>query len=510
MRPTPALERRLTRALVVLAGLALLAATSAAPALASGDPSGAGTAIRSSAAAPVTPSIRQAPAPPFFAETGFALDDARLAEYFARRGGVRSFGFPTSRTFQLLGLPSQFFQRAVLQAHPDGSVRSLNLLDPGLLSFTRINGSTFPAADGRLAAAAPRPGQPNYGAAIVDFVRGNAPETFNGQPVRFFSTFSGSVTFADAFPAGRGDPNLLPLINLEIWGVPTSAPAVDPNNGNFIYQRFQRGIMHYDAGCRCTQGLLLADYLKALITGERLPADLEQQARNSPFLRQYNPDAPQGLARPAALAGTDLRDAFVRLEGPILVAAPAVAAPTPIRTRMRLDQGLWAAVDLLEGAGRMGPLNAIVESDTLLEFDDLPPAVHAKYSRIGVGPRRAPKRTIAVSTRWREADPTALATLIVHEGKHLEDDLARVDVQSREGCIQFEIRAFAEQAVAWQEFHGPGGKAEPQDDLERELNAWLAVHRRGPAELEARVRQLYSRACTTPTSSRSAATSPRV
>ena len=39
--------------------------------------------------------------------------------------------------------------------------------------------------------------------------------------------------------------------------------------------------MHYDDGCKCTQGLLLGDYLKALITGENLPIDLEAQAQEN-------------------------------------------------------------------------------------------------------------------------------------------------------------------------------------------------------------------------------------
>ena len=85
--------------------------------------------------------------------------------------------------------------------------------------------------------------------------------------------------------------------------MPTSLPAQDPNNGGFIYQRFQRGIMHYDAACRCTQGLLLADYFKALLTGENLPADLAAQAGDSPFLRQYAADRPIGLAPPSRAAG---------------------------------------------------------------------------------------------------------------------------------------------------------------------------------------------------------------
>jgi len=53
--------------------------------------------------------------------------------------------------------------------------------------------------------------------------------------------------------------NLIPLLNLQIWGAPTSQPAYDPANRNFIYQRFQRSIMHYDSTCNCNQGLLLDD-----------------------------------------------------------------------------------------------------------------------------------------------------------------------------------------------------------------------------------------------------------
>jgi hypothetical protein len=92
--------------------------------------------------------------------------------------------------------------------------------------------------------------------------------------------------------------------------VPTSRPTYDPNNRNFVYQRFQRGIMHYDAGCNCTNGILLADYLKAIITGRNLPADLAEQAKASQYLRQYNASKPRWLDRPEALGGTDLTGAF--------------------------------------------------------------------------------------------------------------------------------------------------------------------------------------------------------
>ena len=434
----------------------------------------------------------------YFPETGFGIEEPRIADYFTRRGQVKTFGYPISRTVQFLGLPTQFFQRIVLQIGPDGGVRPLNLFDADFLPYTRVNGSTFPAADPRLTAAAPAPDQAGYASAVLEFVRRNAPETFGGQPVRFFSTFNGTVSPADAFPRG-GDTGLLPLMNLEIWGVPTSAPAQDPNNGNFVYQRFQRGIMHYDAGCRCTQGLLLADYFKAILTGENLPGDLREQARASAFLGQYKPGGPRALSRPGVLPDTDLSDGFARQERPVSLATlgPASASATgPMRTRIRLDVNLAPAIDALEETDRIGALNAIAESDTRVAFGPLPWANDAKalarYTRVDQEGGRPPSRSIIVNNRLRGVDPKALATVISHEAKHLEDDLAGYDTGSSEACFQFEIRAFSEQAVVWHGFYGPNGKAPPADGLDEELNSWLADYRRGPAELERRVRRAYS------------------
>ena len=445
----------------------------------------------------------------YFPETGFAVEEPKFVEYFVRRGRVPTFGFPISRSIRFQGLPTQFFQRIVIQLGPDGSVRPLNLLDPGLLPYTQVNGSTFPAPNERLAALAPTPGQPGYGPEVLEFVRRNAPETFNGQPVRFFSTFNSTVSPDVAFGPGGGDASLLPLINLEIWGVPTSLPTQDPNNDGFIYQRFQRGIMHYDAACRCTQGLLLADYFKALLTGENLPVDLAAQASASPYLRQYSPDRPTGLRQPTTLPGTDLTAAFLRQAAPSTASTvPSVTAASvsstassassnALRARIRLGDGLGTSIDALEATGQTGPLLPILDTDTEISFGPLPEAVHARYSRIGSGGGSA-IRSIVVNARWQDSDPRAIATLIVHEAKHLEDDLAGVDPRSPEACFQFEVRAFTQQAVAWQAFYGPGGKARAADELDAELNVWLSVHRRGPGEIEKRVRQLYAKACSQP------------
>jgi polysaccharide biosynthesis protein PslG len=260
-------------------------------------------------ASPLAPAAAQTTDPRFFSQTNFRIDTDAFWNFFQGRGGVRTFGYPVSRTFRLDGFQVQIFQRIVMQLQPDGSVATLNLLDPGLLPYTRINGSTFPAPDPALVSQTPPVSDPDYSTKIIDFTLANAPDTFEGLPVNFGTTFSNTVTAADA----PNDPaSLLPLFNLQIWGAPTSPPAYDPGNRNFVYQRFQRGIMHFDSSCMCTQGLLLADYLKSLLTGQNLPPDLAQQAQadRSRFLNQYAPSQPLWIARPAELPGSDLTNAF--------------------------------------------------------------------------------------------------------------------------------------------------------------------------------------------------------
>ena len=113
-----------------------------------------------------------------------------------------------------------------------------------------------------------------------------------------------------AFPNG-GNDNLLAGIQLEMWGIPTSAPMVDPNNHNFIYMRWQRGIMHFDGTCNCTRGILLADYLKSILTGQNMPSDVASEAAGSPLLNQVDPTQPHWVHNASLLPNTDFTNAFV-------------------------------------------------------------------------------------------------------------------------------------------------------------------------------------------------------
>ncbi|HLH72275.1 MAG TPA: DUF4232 domain-containing protein [Chloroflexota bacterium] len=242
----------------------------------------------------------------YFPQTGFRIDNDTIWDYFNRRGGVPTFGFPVSRTFLFQGFQVQFFQRRIVQLAPNGQARLLNVLDPGLMPFNSFNFAAVPPYDAGLVATAPNP---TDAAATLAFVQAHAPDTFQGLPVNFYQTFINTVPFIVAFPSG-GNSALVPGFDLEMWGIPTSAPTFDPNNHNFVYLRFQRGIMHFDATCTCTQGLLLADYLKSILTGVNLPADLNQEASTSPFYKQYDPGVPNWVRDPSLLPATDLTNAF--------------------------------------------------------------------------------------------------------------------------------------------------------------------------------------------------------
>jgi hypothetical protein len=231
----------------------------------------------------------------YFAETGYRIDDDAIWSYFVARGRVPIFGFPVSRTFVLLGCRVQIFQRQVAQDCAGREVALMNLLDPDIFPYDHVNGSQLPPADPALKAETPTVGSPGYAAAIVDFIRSQAPDTFDSLAVAFGQTFFGSAN---------------PLISLEVWGAPISQPRRDPSNTNFVYQRFQRGVMHFDATTGRTQPLLLADYLKGILRGRDLPDDLAAAARGSKYFAQYCPTAEHWLCRSGDLPATDLTFAF--------------------------------------------------------------------------------------------------------------------------------------------------------------------------------------------------------
>jgi hypothetical protein len=228
----------------------------------------------------------------FFGQTGFRIDNDDIWGFFQQYGGIATFGYPVSRTIGFLGCPVQMFQRQIIQDCPGQGAALINLLDPDIFPYTQVNGSTFPAPDPTIKSNTPPVSSPTYSTDIMNFVAQVVPNDFGGQPVGFLDHFNS-------------------LGGLTIWGAPISNPQPDPNNANFIYQRFQRGIMHFIAGTG-TESVLLADFLKAIMMNENVPPDLLAQSRESRFFNQYCPGQTMWLCRPADLPGTDLTFAFVQ------------------------------------------------------------------------------------------------------------------------------------------------------------------------------------------------------
>lgn len=253
----------------------------------------------------------EAPAVPhdarYFAETRYRIDNDQIWNYFNARGGIDIFGFPVSRTFTFLGCTSQIFQRQIAQVCQGTGARLMNVLDD-LFPYTQVNFAHFPDVNQDMKNGTPGVGEPNYDTRMLDFVRANAPDTFSGLNVRFQSTFFGLITAA---MLGTNDQGIVNITNLEVWGAPISPPQFDPNNQDFVYQRFQRGIMHHIASQNSTRAVLLADYVKQLMRdSEELPIDLREQAQNDRLFRQYCPGAPQWVCRPDVLPASDLTFAF--------------------------------------------------------------------------------------------------------------------------------------------------------------------------------------------------------
>ena len=104
----------------------------------------AATLLLATLASPVASFAQSQTDPRMFAQTGYRIDRDSFWDYFGHRGGVTTFGYPVSRDFQFEGCTSQFFQRLVMQQCGTQGVGTMNLLDDGLLPYTRMNGSTFP------------------------------------------------------------------------------------------------------------------------------------------------------------------------------------------------------------------------------------------------------------------------------------------------------------------------------------------------------------------------------
>ena len=138
--------------------------------------------------------------PRYFSETGLHRQRQVLGLLPEARACGRSASPSRARSRSRVHRPP-------LPARPDAasrdSVQTMNLLDEGLLPYTTINGSTFPAPDQDVKKATPSASDLGK---MIEFVRQNAPDTWEGKPANFFKTFSSTVSLSDAFPSGGARP----------------------------------------------------------------------------------------------------------------------------------------------------------------------------------------------------------------------------------------------------------------------------------------------------------------
>lgn len=284
-------------------------------------PSGEGAPPASGAAA-------QDSSPGYFAATGYRVADPAFLDYFQRNGGVRTFGYPVSNDFVLLGTRVQIFQRHLLQQRADGSVGVLNLLADDVMPLTNPRRATLPLPDPLLVTFLPLPGTDTYLEEAAAYLERTAPDEWSGLPVGFAQALRTTVTCLDLGLEPDCDPAVPFAAALEVLGLPTSYPAADPT-GQWVYQRFQKGILEYSVLTGITQGVLLGDWFKGVLLGAALPPGLAAQMVGSRYYRQYSPFSSTGVARPAELPDTLLAAAF----GPeALAQIQPTQTPTPVPT----------------------------------------------------------------------------------------------------------------------------------------------------------------------------------
>jgi hypothetical protein len=320
------------------------------PASAAGD---APTALPppATASAPVAaPPARPQGDARYFADSGFRVGNRYFYQYFKQRGGARTFGAPVSRQFRYLGFPAQIYQARMVLLQPDNTVYMVPLGNSSIFPITTVDGMTLPGVDDAVLSSMPAdPSAPDYSVQTLAKVQELVPDDFNGQPVRFLSLYFGSVTYEEAFPQADQPQELLPYVAFQLWGRPLSRPTADPTNASRIYQRFENGIMMYDASAGTTVSLPVGSYLKAIITGQNLPADLATAAQGSRFINQYQGPPPPAIARPNDLPDSNFADAFSPDPAPTdWSAAAATFAAAPMQAaspEYGISVFLWGSPD---------------------------------------------------------------------------------------------------------------------------------------------------------------------
>ena len=124
--------------------------------------------------------------PSFFPATGYRISSPALLDYFQHRGGVRTFGYPVSNEFPLLGQRVQIFQRQMLSSPPTAPSHRRHPRPRHPARSRHIDGLSLPAGrPGPGRRARRRPARPTTTVQALAFVNLYVPDDWNGLPVNF-------------------------------------------------------------------------------------------------------------------------------------------------------------------------------------------------------------------------------------------------------------------------------------------------------------------------------------
>jgi len=422
-----------------------------------------------------------APDPPSVAATGYDLTDPTIAAYFREHGGVAALGTPISNPMRLSGNRVQLFQRQAIEVRADGSVGTLDLVDGAFLPLTAIGGPGL-APDPALVARLPASGTATDAQLVATYLDATAPNDWNGMPVRFGGTFRSMVRCPDLIGVAACDNGTLLSAAADLWGLPTASPVLDPHSPDFVYLRFQRGVMVHSRKAGETQWLLLGELLKQVLLGRQLPPEIFNQITSSPvysrFYAQFDPQARDGVARPSELPNTSLVGAFqtqapggpaapsAPATAPQISAPPAAASPASLAPFIPpVRDSRFGVAEGFKDSALMAELHAGWER-VVVPWDQVQPTGPGDFSHLGTtlsadrvraevsrGIRLA--AVLQFTPDWAQADPSAGQRSVP---KNL--DLPFDDPQNYWGRFVYEtVRAYAGQIDDWVIWNEPDFRA---------------------------------------------------
>jgi len=185
---------------------------------------------------------------------------------------------------------------------------------------------------------------------------------------------------------------------------------------------------------------------------------------------------------------------FAQLRGLLAVLALIAAIVGPNGGAGAADLPTYAprvdeALALLDGSAATAELRGVLDRNQVaVHYVPMPPGVYARYS--------VARHVIEIDDRWMDTDDVTLAAVIAHEATHTKDAVSGyLSSGGASACIDSEVRAFRTSALFWLDQYGTTGKADPVNDLERQLNAIADRQLRDPQGLEDLVRQTYTQQC---------------